>query len=197
MINTLPRLSPQLEEAKVGLEEFYSKYVHLKLDLYDHFLSVQQDKNKSLGKFEFIPHSVNEDYFVDLYEEIYGKDSVLYDYYCKGTLSRSIGKVQERPSGSYLISHFGNPMPDVLNKSVTDVKEGFILMTPKEGIISALRLRVSEGYMLDPRGSTHFWAKDMFGNLMRMSGYNGYFSVRSCNECNKNGFSGWRKVQIH
>ncbi|MBP7006814.1 MAG: hypothetical protein KBC44_03375 [Candidatus Pacebacteria bacterium] len=197
MINTLPRLSDQLEKAKLELEQFYSKYLHLKLDLYDNFLPVQQSKNKSLGKFEFIPHSVSEDYFIGIYEEIYGKDSVLYDYYCKGTLFKSIKEAQERPSGSYLISHFGNPLPDVLNKSATDVKEGFVLMTPKEGIVSALRLRVNEGCILDPSGSTHFFAKDIFGNLMRMSGYNGYFSIRACDECNKHESSGWRKVQIH
>jgi len=195
MINTRNRLSDQLEREKVEIENFYSHFLGLKLDLYPNFLEVQESKTKSLGRFEFIPESINEDFFIGLYEELYGQGSVLFDYYCKGTVSSSIGFQQKRPK-SYLMSHLGNPLPDVLNKNISEVKDGFVLMTPKEGIISALRLRTSEDCRLDVHGSTYFFAVDKLGNLLRMSGYNGYFSVRSCDSCNRNKNSGFRKVSI-
>lgn len=195
MINTLTRLLPPLEKGREELEKFYSNYFSLNLDLYKYFLAVQEGKKRGLGRFEFIPENLSEDTILGCREEVFGEGTVLWDCYPKGFLAKSIKKQQERPKGDYLISHYGNPLPNRLDKNFDQVKGISPFMIPKEGIIAAFRLQI-EGCHIDSSGSTYFNAVDSAGNMMRMSGYNGFFSVRYCDSCNKGPHSGWRDIML-
>lgn len=196
MINTLTRLWPPLEKRKEELEKFYSNYFNLQFDLYKYFLDVQEGKKRGLGRFEFIPAVLSEDTILGVYEEIFGQGSVLWDCYPKGFLTRSIKKQEERPEGDYLISHYGNPLPNRLDQNFNQVKGISPFMIPKEGIIAAFRLQIEDCH-IDSLGSTYFHAVDSAGNMMRMSGYNQFFSVRYCNSCNKGPYSGWRDIILY
>ncbi len=132
--------------------------------------------------FEFVPAAITEDELFAIYEKLFGKDNVYKAY---KSISKAIKTQQSRPVGDYCVLHRGGQEPDAehLNKSYDDFSgDGKKYMTPKEGIIAALRFRVETGNMYDVKGVTRFHALDADGDAMFMYRYgDGRFYISGSN----------------
>ncbi len=158
------KIDPWVEE-KRRIEKFYRKFFGREVDWSKLSVPAKQD---GMNRLEVVFSDITEDVAFATYAKKFGANAV-WNYY--DSITGSIASQQERPTGDYAFCHVGGAEPDMLGKSYDDgINAGTKFMTPKEGIIAALRHRVEtrNRNMYDVVGLTRFSALDSDGYAMRM-----------------------------
>ncbi len=144
---------------------FWKKFFNIEIDWSEITIPPLDGKFK---RIEFCPKNVTRDELFKKYAETFGKDQIWK--YCE-SIDKTVKSEQIRPVKEYVFGHVGEIEPDKehLNKSYNDaMKEGFMFMVAKEGLIAAFRYRFETKEMLDVKCVTQFATLESDGNIMDM-----------------------------